>query len=158
MNTKERLVLARFSIGKTIPVVILAWLMLAALFWVTTPHDSRSLLEFLWSKGAFWVLFNPIGWLAGIAMAFLLLAVMSQLIFDRRRALWICGDDIVYLNSRFMSVQRNRISKISIGSSRAHGLPGIILELTNGNTKRIPIATLSETGEAILFRLKEAIG
>lgn len=157
MGSPGRLVIAQFSTCKTTGFLIGGVIGLIVLFWITTHHDSGSLFDSIRSTGEIWVFLVPVAWIGGIAFGLMELALLNQLVFDNRRAVWIKGDKIIYLNPLFMSVRRSEISNISNGSVGRHKSSAIVLELKNGGQKYIPIAALSEPAEPVLVRLRKAI-
>ncbi len=149
------MVIAWFSKPKAVSYLIAGLFIVGLLFIVTLYHPSgTSLVAYTRSRGEFWLLVYPLGWLAGIAAFLMLIALLKQLAFMRANAVWIENGRIVYLNKWFMAVRRSDIKSIAVGSWGTWRRPGIILTLRNGQKKVIPTGILSEPSDVVLSRLK----
>jgi hypothetical protein len=113
-------------------------------------------LGYFRSHYTYWLLIFSTAWLGGIVCLLYIFALARQLIFYNCAAVWKDGDQLVYLNRRYFSVQLNDIESINLGSCGRFNSPAIVLRLHNDREKAIPLRLLRESGETVMERLREA--
>jgi hypothetical protein len=109
------------------------------------------------SHGSFWVFYLALALVLALVLTFLILTLVSQLIFFRQRAVWLDGENIVYLASWFSCTPRHEIENVLLGSFGKFKRPGIQIRLRDGRTKSIPIELLLEPPDVVLDRLQRFV-
>lgn len=149
-------VIARYSALKS-SIVIAAGMGLILLLYA--PWFWGEGIEYL-RRHSQWAILLVIAWIAGIPMFFMLLAALRQLIFKKCTAVWVEGNDIIYLDRRFLRVQKRNVERLESTLFTGFGVKGhmISIYLRNGGVRSIPTTILSESTEVVLAKLKEALG
>jgi hypothetical protein len=150
-------VIARFPTYKALAFSVGCFTLIAFFFLETLYLPPGGLNEFLRSHGGGWLFFLVIGWAAAIVCLMMLFALLRQIVFARSCAVWSDEKHIFYLSRHFMTVPKDALASVSMGTFGRFNSPAIILSLRDGRTKIIPTGGLSEDAKVILIRLQKAI-
>src|SRR5215471_16401706 len=150
------MVIARFSKLKAGSLSIGGIAIIPLLVAATLYHPrGTSLIDYIESRGEFWLVALPVGWLGLAAALLLFLAILYQLIFAQGKAVWIDGSTIIFLNSWFRAIRQNDIKNVTAVRLGFWKLPAIVLTLRSGKIKSIPTGLLEEPTEVVLSRIHD---
>jgi hypothetical protein len=152
----EKTIMARFAFFKSFLFSSFCLTIIIWVYWITLtfPGGATALLGEKAELSGFIV----IAWIgapfAGIPCAFLL----YQILFKRGAAIWLEGSSIVYLNKRFLSVDRSDILSISVASAESRpSIRQISLHLKGGKDRRMGLGFLKEDRDQVLSDLTRLI-
>jgi hypothetical protein len=156
------LVIARFSTSRvSIWIALNLALFILAFAGVARHPAGISLQDHLLSGNG---LYDPLAILALVAiplLAIVISAMLRQMIFRDRTAIWIAKDDLFFLNFygavTFSSLPLKNVDHFAIGSKRLFQPTGIIAHLRDGTRQYVPTILLSEPRRSIMVQLTTAL-
>ena len=83
--------------------------------------------------------------------------VIKRIAFENGRAVWIENGTVIFLHEWNIAARCHDIVNVFGGTSGRFNQRSIILQLSNGTTKAIPVSSLIEPEHEIIARLKSAI-
>jgi hypothetical protein len=150
---RHGVIIARFSILKSLLLLAAAAVSMGPLYAV--PLDAVGGPILYLESHRQWAVLIAVGWGCGIVVLPFLFSLFIQLVFCRRRAVWLDGDQIVYLGRWYLCVDRHEIRQVSRVKSRNNGVvyETIVLGLAAGKEKKIPAGFLVEPIDLVISRL-----
>jgi hypothetical protein len=153
----EKMVVARFSLLKSLLCVAVFLAVVVPLYWLPLSNPNGPIAE-LKSQGVFGIAIVA-GWIGGAIGARILLFLIWQLAFRGRAAIWLDDDWIVYLNKSFLKINRKQVDHVEVSHIRpffaSHQV--IALHMIGGETKTIATGFVSGTADAIVSKLRQGI-
>ncbi len=156
MSPNERIVvIARFSILKSLPTLLAG---LSLLYPLYLPFFNQAPVAYLKERSQ-WATFVIIGWIAGVAFFMLLLLLGFQLLTTNRSAIWLDGDNLIYLNQHFLKVDKRNLREIVEGEFAILGMRFRIIRLIcrDGRERSFSTVLFSDAHLNVLKNLKEAL-
>jgi hypothetical protein len=151
------LVIARFSFFKASGLLILLVGGMSSLY--LAPFLYPGGVSVYFQEKIAWVPFILIAWACSLYIWPTVVFLFVQIVFRSSVAVWVCGDNLIYLNRRYLRADIHQIRDFSIREFRSFGVrvPGICLRLNDGTEKLVPTGFLSVPAEVVLPQIRKAI-
>lgn len=155
-GTQSETVIATFS-ALRIGFVLLVYFAMAGILIFAWLGPSEGTIDRVFHHGMYRAYATVVGTAAYLYFVPKLLSLLKLILFEKSKALWLEGCQLVYLSKRFFCVAHAdvecvRIKEFGPGSRK---MVGISILLKNGTERVLPTATLSEAAEIIFKRVED---
>lgn len=150
-----RTVIAHYSSEKIWRSIIVLGLLVFAISYVLFFSMHGGFLSYSWERGGIWPVLLLVSLPAVAYAGWIELLFLHQAVLDRRIAIWIEHDRLIYLSRFYFAARCADIAAISSGTyemRRRH--KAIIIRMHNGGEKLIPSEALAENQQELISTLK----
>jgi hypothetical protein len=147
-------VIATYSPGKAVPILLVLLLPGAILVWgwfsaITEPahffHFGSYRTFALIAGSTLFIPFLP-----------RIMRICRQMLFRRWAAVWVTNESLIYLDPTFFKISRANVTTIDSELFGPYMQEGIAIVQKDGRKRVLPVGALSEDGDLIIERLRKA--
>jgi hypothetical protein len=96
-----------------------------------------------------------LAWIALSVGVWFALVIMTRILFEKGRAVWIENDILIYAHQWNLAAACKNITDVVSGKSGRSNRLCVFLQMQGGTTKTIPTTLLVEPADAVASRIRE---